>query len=44
MDRRGVIDTIIQSSTVELFHTYGAALAPLPRGYRTSDDVTNLDL
>lgn len=44
MDRRGVIDTIIQSSTVELFHSYGAALAPLPRGYRVSDDVKNLDL
>jgi hypothetical protein len=44
VDRRGVIDTIIQSSTVELFHTYGAALAPLPRGYRSVADAQKLDL
>jgi hypothetical protein len=26
-----LIDTIVQSATVELFHSYGVAVAPLPR-------------
>jgi hypothetical protein len=28
----GIVDTIVQSATVELFHHYGVAVAPLPRG------------
>jgi hypothetical protein len=35
-DPRSALDTIIQSSTVDLFHTCAVAVAPLPRGSATA--------